>query len=59
MRIPPRASASIASSMPDEPAKVKIAKVISSAPLSICFMISSSGVWSGPKRTFTGTPARS
>ena len=50
------------SSIPELPAKVKIANTISfaptSAPFSICFMNSSSGVWSGAKRTFTGTPAR-
>ena len=47
------------SSMPDDPANVKIAKTVSFWPLSICFMSSSSGVWSGANSTFTGTPARS
>jgi hypothetical protein len=32
------------SSMPDEPAKVKIANTTSLVPLSICFMNSTSGV---------------
>ena len=49
------------SSIPEEPAKVKIANQISPfvRTFSICFMNSSSGVWSGAKSTFTGTPPRS
>ena len=42
--IPPRASASIVSSTPDDPANVKIANTVSVWPLSICFISSSSGV---------------
>ncbi len=46
----------MASSIPDEPAKVKIAKSTRLSALSICLTISSSGVWSGANSTFTGTP---
>ena len=42
--------------MPDEPENVKMAKSTRSVAFSICFMISSSGVCSGAKSTFTGTP---
>ncbi|WP_449064549.1 hypothetical protein [Planomonospora algeriensis] len=55
---PAAARAIMASSMPDEPEKVKMAKSTRAVALSICFMISSSGAWSGANSTFTGIPPR-
>ena len=48
----------MASSIPEDPANVKMAKSIRLSALSICLTISSSGVWSGANSTLTGTPLR-